>query len=242
MSLPAIFLAHPFAHRGLHDRAVGVIENSSAAFDAAVEAGYGIELDVQMSRDGVPVVFHDDMLDRLTSRRGPVADLTAQELETVALDGSTDTILPLPYVLERIGGRVPVLVEIKDQGARDGFPAAVGHAIAAATGPIAVMSFNPSYIHGLEGLNAPRGLTTCAAEDYGSDLPAETRSRLARIADWGPGLSFVSHDHRHLEDSRIADLKAEGASILCWTIRSKVDAGAALKLAHQITFEGFRPD
>ncbi len=135
-----------------------------------------------------------------------------------------------------------MLVEIKDQGARDGFPAVVGRAIATATGPIAVMSFNPSYIHALDGLKSPRGLTTCAAEDYGSDLPAETRNRLARIADWGPGLSFVSHDHRHLDDPRVVELKADGASILCWTIRSKAEAGAALTTADQITFEGFRPD
>ena len=242
MSLPAVFLARPFAHRGLHDRTAGVIENSAAAFDAAVAAGYAIELDVQMSRDGVPVVFHDNTLDRLTARQGSIAGLTAQELEAVTLDASTDTILPLALVLDRIGGRVPVLVEIKDQGGRDGFPAAVGRDIAAASGPIAVMSFNPCYIHALDGLEVPRGLTTCAAENYGTDLPAEMRERLGRIADWGPGLSFVSQDHRHLDDPRIAELKAEGASILCWTIRSKAEADAALKVADQITFEGFRPD
>lgn len=242
MTLPAGFLAQPFAHRGLHDRTAGVIENSAAAFDAAVAAGYAIELDVQMSRDGVPVVFHDDTLDRLTARQGPVSDLTAQDLGTVILSGSMDRILPLSIVLDRIGGRVPVLVEIKDQGGRDGLPAAVGRDIAAASGPIAVMSFNPGYIHALDGLEAPRGLTTCAADDYGPELPDETRERLGRIADWGPGLSFVSHDHRHLDDPRIAELKSEGASILCWTIRSSEDAGKALNIADQITFEGFLPD
>ncbi|WP_375260721.1 glycerophosphodiester phosphodiesterase family protein [Palleronia sp.] len=241
MSLSAKFRERPFAHRGLHDIAAGVVENSVSAFDAAVEADYAIELDVQMSRDGVPVVFHDDTLDRLTARHGQVADLTAEELGTVSLGASADRILTLSAVLDRIGGRVPVLVEIKDQAGRDGLPAAVGRDIAAAAGPIAVMSFNPSYIHALEGLDAPRGLTTCAADDYGPDLPPETRDRLGRILGWTPSLSFVSRDHRHLTDPRIAELKAEGAGILCWTIRSQAEADAALRIADQITFEVFQP-
>lgn len=241
MSLPATFLKRPFAHRGLHDLAAGVVENSASAFNAAVAAGYGIELDVQMSRDGVPVVFHDDTLDRLTASHGPVADLSAEELGSLSLGTTPDTILPLSAILDRIGGRVPVLVEIKDQGGRDGLPVAVGRDIAAAAGPIAVMSFNPAYVHALQSLDAPRGLTTCAAGEYGPEVPTETREKLGRIEDWGPGLSFVSHDHRHLDDPRIAELKAEGASILCWTIRSQFEADAALEVADQITFEGFRP-
>ena len=242
MSLSDPFLARPFAHRGLHDRAAGVIENSTAAFDAAVAADYAIELDVQMSRDGVPVVFHDDTLDRLTGRTGPVAALTAEALRAVTLTGGDDVILPLYAVLERIGGRVPVLVEIKDQHGRDGLAQAVGRDVAAATGPVAVMSFVPAYVHALAGLDAPRGLTTCAADDYGTEVPPETRDRLGRIADWSPDLSFVSHHHRRLDDPRIAELKAGGASILCWTIRDRDEAAAALEIADQITFEGFRPD
>lgn len=241
MSLPATFLERPFAHRGLHDLAAGLIENSASAFDAAVSAGYGIELDVQMSRDGVPVVFHDDTLDRLTASHGPLADLSAEELASLSLGTGKDTILPLSAILDRISGRVPVLVEIKDQGGRDGLPEAVGREIAAAAGPIAVMSFNPAYIHALQGLDAPRGLTTCAADDYGPKIPPEARDKLGRIEGWRPGLSFVSHDHRHLGDPRIAELKAEGASILCWTIRSQAEADAAREVADQITFEGFRP-
>ena len=96
-ALPPSFLARPIAHRGLHDRAVGVIENSPAAFAAAIAAGYGIELDLQLSRDGVAMVFHDDSLDRLTGETGPVRARDAAALGQIALAGA------------RAGDRIPTL-------------------------------------------------------------------------------------------------------------------------------------
>ena len=98
-ALPPSFLARPIAHRGLHDRAVGVIENSPAAFAAAIAAGYGIELDLQLSRDGVAMVFHDDSLDRLTGETGPV-------LRCVATDGHRLARIdaPLPAGAEAMPG------------------------------------------------------------------------------------------------------------------------------------------
>ena len=92
-ALPPSFLARPIAHRGLHDRTVGVIENSPAAFAAAIAAGYGIELDLQLSRDGVAMVFHDDSLDRLTGENGPVRDRDAAALGRIALTGSQNGCL-----------------------------------------------------------------------------------------------------------------------------------------------------
>src|SRR6056297_1261202 len=114
-ALPPGFLARPIAHRGYHDAAAGRIENSRSAFAAAMEAGYGIELDVQLSRDGVAMVFHDTMLDRLTDETGPVRDRGAAALQDIGLTGSRDTIQTLTQVLRAIDGTVPVLVEIKDQ-------------------------------------------------------------------------------------------------------------------------------
>jgi len=138
----------PFAHRGLHDTAQGIYENSRAAFVGAIEQGYGIELDVQMSRDGQAVVFHDDTLDRLTDHTGPVRALTAADLSGVTIGTSTDTIEPLADILAQIGGRVPILIEIKDQSLTltetDGIlERAVAQAVADYRGPAAVMSFNP---------------------------------------------------------------------------------------------------
>ena len=88
--LPADFLRLPIAHRALHDRAAGRPENSRAAIRAAVAAGYGIEIDLQPSADGVAMVFHDDTLQRLTGREGPVSALTAAELQATRLRDAED--------------------------------------------------------------------------------------------------------------------------------------------------------
>ena len=107
------FWARPFAHRGLHDAARP--ENSLSAINAAVQAGYAIEIDVQPSSDGEAMVFHDYDLDRLTGETGPTKARTATELSSIALENSSDTIPTLAAVLELIGGRAPLLIEIKDQ-------------------------------------------------------------------------------------------------------------------------------
>ena len=111
----APFMAWSYAHRGLHDGSLP--ENSLAAFEAACAAGYGIELDVQLSRDGVPVVFHDATLDRVCGRPGRVADFTAAELGSMPLCGRAEHTIPtLAAVLRLVDGRVPILVEIKASG------------------------------------------------------------------------------------------------------------------------------
>ena len=99
--LPAAFLTRPIAHRALHDRAARRPENSRAAIRAAIAAGYGIEIDLQLSADGVPMVFHDETLDRLTAERGPVRARSARELGEIRLKGSEDRIPTLAQVLDR---------------------------------------------------------------------------------------------------------------------------------------------
>ena len=101
----------PFAHRGLHG--AGVPENSLSAFRAAVAAGVGIELDVQLSADGALMVFHDDTLLRMTGKAGKVSDYPCAELQRISLAESEETIPTLTEVLSLVAGRVPLLVEIK---------------------------------------------------------------------------------------------------------------------------------
>ena len=116
--LPAAFLATPIAHRAYHDLARGRPENSRAAIRAAVAAGYGIEIDLQLSKDGVPMVFHDETLERLTPRQGWVCDLPANELASIPLTGGDEAIPTLTEVLDLIAGSVPLLIELKDQTLR----------------------------------------------------------------------------------------------------------------------------
>ena len=102
-----------YAHRGLFDNESEAPENSLPAFRKAVEAGYGIELDVQLSKDGELVVFHDETLKRMCGVDGKVWEYTLEELQTMKLAGSKETIPTFESVLEAVGGKVPLIVEYK---------------------------------------------------------------------------------------------------------------------------------
>jgi len=246
--LPADFLRLPIAHRAYHDRAAGRPENSRAAVRAAVAAGYGIEIDLQLSRDGVPMVFHDETLERLTPRDGWLRDLTAAELAAIPLTGGDEGIPTLAEVLELVAGQVPLLIELKDQTLRmaetDGrLEAATAAALARYTGPVAVMSFNPHCMAHMARLapSLPRGITTSAYDptDW-APLPADICDRLRPIPDYDRvEASFISHEAADLNRPRVADLAAKGAAILCWTIRSPAAEAEARRIAQNVTFEHY---
>ena len=101
-----------YAHRGLFDNATNAPENSLAAFQKAVDAGYGIELDIQLTKDKIPVVFHDFTLDRVCGVKGKVCDFTYEELLKFPLSGSDQRIPKFSEVLSLVDGRVPLIVEI----------------------------------------------------------------------------------------------------------------------------------
>ena len=244
------FLRLPLAHRGLHDRTKGVVENSPSAFGAAIAAGYGIELDVQLSSDGAAVVFHDETLERLTAATGAVAERPMADLARLTLTGGSDTIPSLVTVLAMVSGRVPLLIELKDQtltlGNSDGqLEAATARALDGYGGPVAVMSFNPSMIAHMARL-APgiaRGITTSSYDpaDW-APVSAQTCERLRDIPDYDAvEASFISHQGDDLTRPRVADLRAKGATILCWTIRSPSEEAQARAVADNITFEQYLP-
>ncbi len=247
--LPAPFLKTPFAHRGLHDRARGIIENSRAAFEAAIHAGYGIEMDIQRSADGEAMVFHDDEMPRLTGEAGLVHDYTAAALGRIPLLEAGETIPTLAEVLALVAGRAPLLIEIKDQDGALGpnvgpLETRVAELLARYHGPVALMSFNPHSVAALARLapDLPRGLTTCDFDEADWSLPDYRRAELAALTDVRPtGAAFISHHFRDLHDPAVTRLKAEGLPILCWTVRSPEEEAAARQVADNITFEGYRP-
>jgi glycerophosphoryl diester phosphodiesterase len=246
--LPKVFLNVPLAHRGYHDLAARRPENSLAAFRAAIEAGYGIELDVQRTADAQAVVFHDDTLDRLAETTGPVLGHTAAELATVSLCGSDQTIPTLSEALALVAGRVPVLIEIKE-GLDTMLPtpglleAAVARALDGYDGPVAVMSFNPHSVAHMARLapDIARGLTTESYDPQANaPIPPETCARLREIPDYDRTFSsFISHQVSDLARPRVANLKSQGAAILCWTVRSPQAEAEARRIADNITFEGY---
>lgn len=249
--LPDVFLRRPLAHRALHDLRRGRPENSVAAIRAAMQAGYGIEIDLQLSRDETAMVFHDYDLRRLTSETGPVRARGAEDLRRIILNGADEGIPTFSDVLAIVAGRVPLLVELKDQhggmGQTDGMlERAVAEDLRGYDGPVALMSFNPEMVMNLANLSpdVPRGLVTCAFRVANWPmLPAETRTRLREIPDYErAGCSFISHDISDLDRPRVAKLKSDGAVLLCWTVRSRAAEARARRVADNVTFEGYLPE
>lgn len=250
IQLPTSLLTTPVAHRALHDGNVARVENGQAAIEAALTHGYAIELDVQRSVDGKAMVFHDYDLRRLTVAAGPIAQRTASELSKLQYLTGEVGMLTLNEALEIVAGRVPLLIELKDQDGAMGenvgsLEREVAGALEGYKGEYAVMSFNPHTVAHLGALlpHIARGLTTSPYlfENW-FQLNQETRDRLREIPDFDRvGASFVSHHSIALDSEPVARLKAQGVPILTWTIRSDAEEEIARSIADNITFEGYLP-
>ncbi len=221
----AQILARPIAHRGLHDRARGVIENSVRAAEAAVAHGYGIECDIQLTRDGDAVVFHDDGLDRLTDETGPVNARTAAELATIALRGDGVLIPTLSAYLAMLEGRVPLVIEIKSRfDGETRLAARAIEALARYEGPVALKSFDPAIIAQCRMLGADRPLGLVGPDE-----------RAPKIANQYDFLSW------HVGDLAQLRSRDEDLPVMSWTIRTREDEASASRFKAQIIFESFRP-
>lgn len=245
-ALPEVFVSTPIAHRGLHGP--GKPENSLAAAQAAIDAGYAIEMDIQPAADGTPMVFHDYDLKRLTGEQVMIRAFDPAALATMRLLDTDATIPTLAQMLELVAGRVPLLIEIKDQDGRLGSDIGdlqdrVAAALKDYQGAVAVMSFNPHTVEAFHNV-APEiavGLTSCAfpADDWPL-LDDDRRADLAAINAFDPsGASFISHDKGDLQNPRVDAIKALGHPILCWTILSPEEEAEARKIADNITFEHY---
>lgn len=242
-------VARPIAHRGLHDLAAGLIENSISAADAAIAGTFGIECDIQLSSDGEAMVFHDFVLDRLTAETGNVNARTAGALAAISLKGSSDRIPTLDAFLDRIAGRVPLVIEVKSRFDGDlALTRRAAEIVARRSGqPIVFKSFDPTIVTALRELAPaiPRGIVAMneyAYSDY-DRLDARQKHALANLL--------------HFEESRpdflswkVADLpsaapflcnKALGLPLMSWTVRTPEDRETARIHADQMVFEGFRP-
>lgn len=247
--LPDSLIKMPIAHRALHDVSDGRPENSRAAIKAAIAAGFGIEIDLQLSRDNQAMVFHDYALNRLTDAVGAIRLRSVDELTQIALKGSQNETIPtLVEILELVAGRTPILIELKDQDGGMGpdvgpLEASTATALEGYKGPVAVMSYNPHSVAELARLapDLPRGLVTFSYDDD-DDMPLskETRDRLREIPDFDRvGASFISHEVTDLTRPRVLELRRAGVPVLCWTVRSsKVDTEAR-RNADNVTFEGY---
>ena len=248
MNAPGWLTSRPIAHRGLHDRAAGILENSLSAADAAVAAGFAIECDVQDTADGDAVVFHDHTLDRLTGERGPVRQRRVAELTALRLGTTPDRIATLESLLSRIAGRVPLIVEVKSRFDGDMTLTRRAAALASAyDGPVALKSFDPAVVRTLRE-TAPRLTRGIVAESRYAHpewdkLSAETKRELANL------LHFP-HTQPHFLSWHVGDLptaapflcrQLAGLPVMTWTVRTDEDRRRAAAHADQMVFEGFRP-
>ena len=239
-------VARPIAHRGLQDKAKGVIENTESAFAAAIRHGYPIECDLRITGDGEAVVFHDETLDRVTVETGPVRGRGTAELKRAAFKSGRDRIQTLAELLEQVGGKVPLIIELKSHW--DGDDALAACALAALEtyrGPRALMSFDPDLVEALR-LRSPatvRGIAGDRAVDpYYSFLPLEQRLELRSFSHFArTEPHFISFDYRELPFAPVTAFRAAGGPVITWTIKSPEAATMARRYCDQITFEGFLP-
>ena len=240
--------ARPIAHRGLHDAAAGVIENTASAFNAAIAGGYGIETDLQISADGEAMVHHDDALGRLTEGNTRLADMTAAEIKAVRFKASSDRILTLGELCELVGGRATLVLELKSRFDGDRkLVQRVAAVLANYAGPVAVMSFDPALIEAARQI-APgltRGIVAerhYAHREWDRLPPSEKRHMAHLLHALRTRPQFVAYSVKDLPAA--APLIARmmfGRPLLTWTVRSEADRRRAARWADQIIFEGIRP-
>ncbi len=215
----------PIAHRGLHGG--GAPENSLASFEAAIAAGTAIELDVRTAAGGEPMVFHDEHLERMTGRRGRLDQCDRSSLRTLRLAGSDERIPTLAQALDRVGGRTPVLVEIKP--ASRAFERRCARILAVHAGDTAVQSFDPVAVRHLGRLlpGMPCGLL---AGTIG-------RLRPAAIA----GADFLAFDVRSAALGAARRMAGRLAvPLIVWTVRTRREHAIADRLGLNRIFEADR--
>jgi glycerophosphoryl diester phosphodiesterase len=240
--------ARPIAHRGLHDAGRGLIENTAGAVRAAIAAGYGIEVDVQLSGDGEAMVYHDDALGRLTEGDARLDRLSAAELKRVAFRNSAERMLTLGDVCDLVNGRATMLIELKSRFDGDvRLTDRVADVLSAYAGPGAPMSFDPWQIlalrHKARGIACGIVAAKYHRHPYWDLMPAWMRHGMGYLLT---GLvarpHFIAYAAADLP--ALAPLIAKRVfrrPLLAWTVRSAAERQHALRWADQIIFEGLQP-
>ena len=248
MRAPDWLTTRPVAHRGLHDRTRGIIENMPGAVTAAIAGNFAIEVDIQLTADGEAMVHHDDTLGRLTEGSGALRSLTAAELKAVAFKDTSERMMSLGDLCTLVAGRVPLVIEVKSHfdGDRQ-LVQRMSQVLAGYRGPVAGMSFDPDQVMALRELmpQLPRGIVAerhYTEADWPKASPAQRR-----------GMTHLRHALRtrpHFVAYWVNELPALAPWIahhmfrlplLTWTVRTHEQRRRAARYADQMIFEGFVP-
>lgn len=232
-----------YAHRGLHNKERA--ENSMSAFRAAVDAGYGIELDIRLSGDGRLVVFHDDTLDRVCGREGKVIDFTYDELSTFKLSGTEDTIPLFEDVLSLVDGKVPLLVEIKEFTGDSAVSDAACDMLKKYKGGYIVESFNPLSLRTVKKKmpEVVRGILSHRYYEYEKSRKPLYFLLQSLMLNFICRPAFIAYDHRHANSFALRFVRSFfGVPTVAWTVRSSEEEAQARKNKFDgIIFENYLP-
>jgi len=237
------FLKIPLAHRGLHDN--NYDENSLGAFKAAVESGYGIELDVHLMKDGTLAVVHDDDLRRVAGLPRRISEMTKEDLSKTSLLLSKEKIPTLNQVLEVVDGRVPLLIEMKVDGPfNPELPASILALLKdyPQTNNIAIESFNPYAIRWLSQ-NHPKlypygQLISLSLEGLDKFAAWMFRSLNIRLISKP---AFIAFDINCVPYQKLRRLRRRGMPVITWTVDSEQKRELALQESSNYIFESIRP-
>lgn len=237
------FLGYYYAHRGLHDNETDAPENSMAAFRKAVEAGLGMELDIQLSKDKVPVVFHDFTLKRVCGTEGKVKDYTLQELKKFRLYGTDEQIPAFAEVLEMVNGKVPLIVEFKGEDTDISLCPIADQLLREYKGLYCVESFNPLMMIWYKRHHSEifRGQLSEKFFTHGKKNVQNfvLQNMMLNFLTKPDFISYKCTDYDALSRRLCCRLfKATGVT---WTIRSKEELEEMQKHFEIFIFEGFLP-
>ncbi len=237
------FINRNYAHRGLHTKDKKIPENSMSAFAAAVNAGYGIELDIQFSKDEQIVVFHDDDLPRVCHTEGKVCDFTYAELQRFHLHKTKETLPLFQDVLALVDGKVPLIVELKNGSKNDLLCEKSLAMLRAYHGPFCVESFQPLIV-GWFKKHAPdllRGQLSASAKELREDMSSFLAFGLSHVLS-----NFYARPHfiaYHTVKRSVPVKLAEnlGAMRVVWTSKDEKAAKALEQSNDAVIFERYLP-
>ena len=245
---PDWLTARPLAHRGLHDRARGIIENMPGAAQAAIDGNFGIECDIQLTADGEAMVHHDDALGRLTEGSGALARHDRRYSRRSSSRIPPERMMALGDLCALVEGRVPLVIEVKSHFDGDRkLVTRMAEVLASYSGPVVGMSFDPDQVLALREKmpDLPRGIVAernYDEADWPEATPAQRRGMLHLRHALPDPAAF-----RRLLGRRFAGPRAWiarnifGLPLLTWTVRTPEQRERAARYADQMIFEGFWP-
>ncbi len=231
------------AHRGLHSSDFSVPENSLEAFRRAVERGFAIEFDVNLLRDGTLVVFHDGDLERMTGKQGNLLDLDYADIKKLKLLDSNQTIPSLGQVLELVGGKVPMLIELKNHGDNDKMCINFMALMDQYNGPWAVQSFHPFTVKWFKK-HRPEVVRGQIAEFFlqDDDMKPTTKWLLKRMVfNLGNKPDFINYGLKNLPNRYVERARKQGKIVISYCARTAEELAYCRTYIDNAVFEFFDP-